>query len=175
MNLKTLFASTIALALFGVAIAPPKAIAADTCNYNLGPASTGQTTRINLCSIQRQPQSRVDFVYSLGSETIPAQANCRNNTWLTYPEKATHSPQSQATIDMLKIACTAPSSNDGIGIGVVFDPPSKIRDKPNGTVICTIRDLTAIELAGGVTGGGEWYRTRACGGGVIHKSQIRFN
>lgn len=110
-----------------------------------------------------------------GAEEGNSGANCRQNTWLTYPEKATHSPQSQSTTDMLKIVCTAPSFNDGISVGVVFDPPSKIREKPNGKVVCTIRDLTAIELAGGITGGGEWYRTKACGGGVIHKSQIRFN
>jgi hypothetical protein len=173
MNTKTLLISPIAL-LF-LSLASPQAIAQSTCNYNLGPSSTGQTTQIDLCSIQRQPNDRVNFAYLLGDETIVAQANCRQNTWLTYPEKATHRPQSQATIDLLKIVCTAPSFNDGISIGIVFDPPSKIRDKPNGTVICTIRDLTAIELAGGVTGGGEWYCTRACGGGVIHKSQIRFN
>jgi hypothetical protein len=75
----------------------------------------------------------------------------------------------------MKIVCSAPSFNEGIGIGVIFDPPSKIRKRPNGEVVCTIRDITAIELAGGVIDGGEWYRTRACGGGVIHKSQIRFN
>jgi hypothetical protein len=173
MNIQSLFASPIALLLFP--LATPKAIAQSTCNYNLGPSSTGQTTQIDLCSIQRQPNDRVNFAYRLGDEPIAAQANCRNTTWLTYPEKATHSPQSQATIDLLKIVCTAPNFNDGIAIGIVFDPPSKIRDKPNGNVICTIRDLTAIEISGGMTGGGEWHRTRACGGGVIHKSQIRFN
>jgi hypothetical protein len=89
--------------------------------------------------------------------------------------KAAHREVIGGAIDLLKIVCTAPSFNDGIPIGIVFDPPSKIRDKPNGNIICTIRDITAIELVGGVTGGGEWYRTRACGGGVIHKSQIRFN
>jgi hypothetical protein len=74
---------------------------------------------------------------------------------------------------MLKIACTAPSFNEGISIGAVFDPPSKVRDKPNGNIVCTIRHIAATEIFGGVTGGGEWYRTLACG--VIHKSQIRPN
>jgi hypothetical protein len=145
------------------------------CDYSLGTASTGQSTRLDLCSIQPQPGARTNFTYSLGAERIAAQANCRTNTWLTYPERQSHSPQSAATRTMMKIVCTAPSFNDGISIAVVFDPPSKIRKTPNGTVVCTLRDVTAIALAGGVTGNGEWYRTFACGGGVIHKSQVRFN
>jgi hypothetical protein len=39
-------------------------------------------------------------------------------------------------------------------------------------MVCTIRELMAIELAGGVTDDG-WIRTRTCGGGVIHQNQIR--
>jgi hypothetical protein len=173
--MKNIISFTSAFALLLLPLATPKAIAQSTCNYNLGKTITNQTTHINLCTIQHQPNDRVNFTYSIDNEPIKAQANCRNSTWLTYPEKATHSPQSQATTDMLKIACTAPNFNDGIAIAIIFDPPSKIRGKPNGNIICTIRDITAIELSGGVTGGGEWYRTTACGGGVIHKSQIRFN
>jgi hypothetical protein len=122
---------TISIALLlPILLTPPKAIAQSTCNYNLGKTITNQTTHINLCTIQHQPNDRVNFTYSIDNEPIKAQANCRNSTWLTYPEKATHSPQSQATTDMLKIVCTAPSFNDGIAIGFIFDPPSKIRDKP---------------------------------------------
>jgi hypothetical protein len=171
MHTEILIASIVALLL----LLPPKTIAQSTCNYNLGKTITNQTTHINLCTIQHQPKDRVNFTYSIDNEPIQAQANCRNSTWLTYPEKATHSPQSQATTDMLKIACTAPNFNEGIAIGVIFDPPSKIRGKPNGNIICTIRDITAIDLSGGVFGGGEWYHTSVCGGGFIHKSQIRFN
>ncbi|MEH1783439.1 MAG: hypothetical protein V7L26_30995 [Nostoc sp.] len=74
----------------------------------------------------------------------------------------------------LQIICTAPSFNPGIAIGVVFDPPSYIRKSPNGKIICAVKELRAIELNGGITPDG-WLFTPICGGGVIHKSQIRFN
>jgi hypothetical protein len=75
MKNKKPLASMIAFLL--LPLATPKAIAAETCNYNLGPSSTGQTIQMNLCSIQRQPTDRVDFSYLLGDKTIAAQANCR--------------------------------------------------------------------------------------------------
>lgn len=155
-------------------IPKPTQASADNCYYNLGTASSGQTVKLDLCTIQRQRDRKVSFNYRLGNETINAQSNCRNNTWTTFPEREIHSPQSSATTDLMKLVCTAPTSNDGIGIGVVFDPPSNIRRFPNGPIVCTIRELTAIELAGGITESG-WVRTRACGGGVIYKDQLRFN
>ncbi len=142
------------------------------CHYTLGTASGGQSVKLDRCTIERQRDRRVNFTYMLGDESINAQANCRTNTWTTFPDRTTHSPQSRATSDLLKLVCSAPSSNPGTGIGIVFDPPSHIRKSPNGAIVCTIRELTAIELAGGVTNDG-WVRTRACGGGVIHQSQIR--
>lgn len=74
----------------------------------------------------------------------------------------------------MKLVCTAPSSSEGTGIGVVFDRPSNIRRSHNGSIVCTIRELTAIELSGGMTDSG-WVYTRDCGGGVIHKDQLRYN
>lgn len=178
--MKKLFSSfsalgTIATMTSAIAFFPSSPATASNCNYDLGTTSGGQSISVELCSIQRQPGARTNFTYTLGGERIKAQANCSNNTWLTYPERESRSPQSKATSNMMKIVCTAPSFNDGIAIGVVFDPPSKVRKTPNGQIVCTIPDVMAIALAGGVTGGGEWYRTSACGGGVIHKSQVRFN
>lgn len=174
MKAKTLFASPIALTLIRSAIAFPQSAkaSADHCYYLLGTASSGQSVKLDLCTIQRKPNRRVDFTYLLGTEAIDAQANCNINTWITFPERATNRPQSRATADLLKLVCTAPSSNPGIGIGVVFNPPSHIRKSPNGPIICTLKDLTAIALAGGVTNEG-WVRTMACGGGIIHQSQLR--
>jgi len=43
----------------------------------------------------------------------------------------------------------------------------------DGTPVCTMQEVTAIEILE-VTDGG-WLRTTACGGGVIHRSQVRFN
>lgn len=54
----------------------------------------------------------------------------------------------------------------------VFDPPSNVRTKPNGPVLCSInrkKHIAVNESSGG------WYKTQACHGktGFIHKSQIR--
>lgn len=147
---------------------------AGNCDYSTGKAVGGQNISVNLCSISRVSSRNVSFDYNLGDERIQAQANCQSRTWITFPEQAVNRPQSQATRDMLQIVCTAPSFNEGIAIGVVFDPPSNVRSSPNGSIICTIQELTAIELSGGVVGDG-WLRTNFCGrSGVIHQSQILY-
>ena len=147
---------------------------AGNCDYSTGTAVGGQNISVNLCSISRVSSQNVSFDYNLGDERIQAKANCQSRTWITFPEQTVNRPQSQATRDMIQIVCTAPSFNEGIGIGVVFDPPSNVRSSPNGTIICTIRELTAIELRGGVVGDG-WLRTNFCGrSGVIHQSQVLF-
>jgi len=147
---------------------------AGNCDYSTGKAVGGQNVSIDLCSISKVSSQKVNFDYNLGDERIQAQANCQSRTWITFPERAVNKPQSQATKDMLQIVCTAPSFNEGIGIGVVFDPPSNVRSSPNGSIICTIRELTAIETSGGVVGDG-WLRTSFCGrSGVIHRSQVLY-
>ena len=169
------FTTSIALTLLTLRpIALPQSAQASAahCYYDLGTASSGASVKLDRCTIQRQRDRRVNFTYVLGEESIDAQANCRTNTWTTFPERTTHYPQSRATSDLLKLVCSAPSSSPGTGLGIVFDPPSHIRKSPNGPIVCTIRELTAIELAGGITESG-WVRTRACGGGVIHRSQVR--
>jgi hypothetical protein len=173
--MKFYFLSILLLCPTPLILISPSTATASICDYSLGNASSRQFISVNLCSIQHKPSLRTNFTYNLGRERIEAQANCRNHTWLTYPERESHRPQSVATLNMMKIVCTAPSFNEGIGIGVVFDPPSKVRKIPNGQIVCTIHDVTAIALVGGVTGGGEWIRTSACGGGVIHQSQVRSN
>ncbi|MCW5312964.1 hypothetical protein GTQ43_03590 [Nostoc sp. KVJ3] len=147
---------------------------ANVCNYYAGKAVNGESIYIDMCSISRESDRTVNFSYYLAQQRIESQANCQSRTWTSLSDRTSHSPQSQATKNMLQIVCTAPSSNPGIVIGVVFDPPSYIRKSPNGKVICAIKELRAIELNGGITPDG-WLFTPTCGGGVIHKSQIRFN
>ncbi len=149
--------------------------AGDGCGYKLGKSSVGELIELNLCSIRLIPKSfNVDFTYSLKGSPIAANANCRSRSWITLPERVTHKPQSQATRDMLQILCTTPIDGGGDSqIVVVFNPPTNIRNRPNGKVICTITELTAIST--GTGSAGEWYRTGACGGGYVHRSQLRFN
>jgi hypothetical protein len=168
-----LYLNTIIL---GYSVANPNILSAQTnnCNYYTGKAVGGQNISVDLCSISKVSYRSVNFDYYLGNERIQSQANCQSRTWITFPEQVVNRPQSQATQDMLQIVCTAPSFNEGIGIGVVFDPPSNVRISPNGSIICTIRELTAIETSGGVVGDG-WLRTNVCGrSGVIHQSQVLF-
>ncbi|MCV3212987.1 hypothetical protein OGM63_05500 [Plectonema radiosum NIES-515] len=54
---------------------------------------------------------------------------------------------------------------------VVIDPPSNVRVKPNGGIICAIRSQASIAVSDYRNG---WYKTDACGrSGFIHQSQIR--
>jgi len=146
-----------------------------TCNYYTGKSINGQNISLDLCSISRTSQQTVNFIYYFDNERVQSQANCQSRTWATFPENALQRPQSGATRDMLQLICTAPSFNPGIAIGVVFDPPSNVRNSSTGIILCTIRELTAIQVSGGVVGDG-WLRTSVCGSsGVIHQSQVRFN
>lgn len=61
-------------------------------------------------------------------------------------------------------------SGDFVSVSV-FAPPSNIRTSPNGGVKCTITRRQAIRVY--VEPENGWYSTTACGGGWIHKSQVR--
>ena len=58
-------------------------------------------------------------------------------------------------------------------VAIVFNPPSNVREEPNGRVICSVRNKTAIDILGKI---GAWYRTDVCNGliGYIHKSQLNY-
>lgn len=177
MNLAKLFAAASflisAIIPLGFQSTAKAGTKAEWCSYYTGTASSGQPVNIDRCSISRASHRSINFAYTLGSDRIYAQANCEARSWITFPARARHFPQSRATQDMLQIVCTAPNYGEGMWIGIVFDPPSNVRTRPDGAVKCTIQGVRAIELSGGVTGGGNWYRTSACGGGVIHRSQVR--
>lgn len=149
---------------------------AQNCNYFLGKAVGGQNISVNLCSIERINTRSVNFTYALGNERIQSQANCAAWSWTTFPERAVNYPQSQATEDLMKVVCTAPSFNPGTSIAVVFNPPSNVRIRPNGEILCNVREFQAIQLQVEMTSEREWYPTNVCGRpGFIHKSQVRFN
>lgn len=60
----------------------------------------------------------------------------------------------------------------------VVDPPTNIRSKPNGTVICVVDKKIKISILGELEaddGSGLWYVTDTCGRqGVVHSSQLAF-
>lgn len=54
---------------------------------------------------------------------------------------------------------------------MVIDPPTNIRDRPNGYVLCKVYDRQPIRVFGRQ---GDWYVTDYCGStGVVHASQVR--
>lgn len=59
----------------------------------------------------------------------------------------------------------------------VFDPPSNVRNRPNGDIVCTITTRRKINVYRYYDNSYQWISTDACGSGsygVIHVSQIRF-
>lgn len=59
----------------------------------------------------------------------------------------------------------------------VFAPPSNVRSRPNGNIVCTITTRRQINVYRFYDNSQQWLSTDACGDnryGVIHISQIRF-
>ncbi len=60
----------------------------------------------------------------------------------------------------------------------VFDPPSNIRDKPNGKILCAVpkKEIITIYIIPVEDGNDSWYWTEYCGKGqwgMIHDSQVK--
>lgn len=159
---------TIGLMTLATLMSGAPAANSQDSTYYAGRAVDGRRVYVDLSSISATADRRVSFIYYLDNERVEAQANCRSGYWVTYPERETHRPQSQATENMLNKVCSYTAAN----VATVFDPPSNVRVAPNGNVLCTIRERMDIQTYGS---NGEWYYTDACGRmGVIHSSQIRF-
>lgn len=75
-------------------------------------------------------------------------------------------------IDVITIPQTEPRGISQNGVAIVFDPPSNVRDSPNGEILCSVQTQQTINIYGS---SGDWYRTDVCGTtGFIHNSQLRF-
>jgi len=138
----------------------------------MGRASTGESISVN-----DRIDSSGNFTYQIGSNIIRARADCSRNRWFA-EGYGWYLPQSSATQQMLNYVCNsilvsqAVPSVSPAGVAIVFDPPSNVRTRPNGQIICSVREQATINIYGSENG---WYRTDVCGTlGFIHKSQIRF-
>lgn len=151
----------------------PKIADAQNRNYYAGQASNGQSITIDLDSVKKVSDRSANFVYYLGNEKISAQANCETGNWTTFPEKKVNRPQSKATQTMVNAVCRNAITTTQ---AVLIDPPSNVRESPNGRVLCSLNDRATIKTYGSYNAQGVWYYTNACNGrmGVIHSSQIRF-
>ena len=147
----------------------------------LGQASTGAPIRLLMGSINQRDAEYREFTYQLGNDSVQAMANCKDQSWTSYPERQVNRPQSPATERMLALVCgtapgvAAPSPTADAsfpGVAIVFDPPSNVRRQPGGGFLCTIDARRSIRVG---PAQGDWYPTSACGArGFIHKSQVRF-
>jgi hypothetical protein len=72
----------------------------------MGNSSTGASVVLDANTIKRVSDRSLDFVYYLEGEAVYSQAHCRDNTWITFPEKETHRPQSEATSRLLNTVCS---------------------------------------------------------------------
>ena len=65
------------------------------------------------------------------------------------------------------------TSSFSSGVATIYDPPSNIRVRPNGRILCSVPTKGALISIQGQEG--KWYRTDHCGSpGFIHRSQVRF-
>lgn len=77
-----------------------------------------------------------------------------------------------------KLKDASPPSADVSTIVSTVNPPSNVRDSPNGKILCTVKTQgTMVRLYGSTDitdNNGEWFYTKHCGGkmGVIHSSQF---
>ncbi len=70
---------------------------------SMGLASTDEMLAVDSESISVD-SGMVAFKYRIGSETVPAEADCDNNEW--YTEKyGSYSPESEATQRMMNYVC----------------------------------------------------------------------
>lgn len=149
----------------------PKPVLAQGCNEYMGTASTGAAIQLDTCSINPVSYRSVNFTYYLGQMKINAQAHCDNGTWTTFHDQVIHSPQSQATAQMIDSVCGYGGQNN-LETAFVPKPPSNVRLTPNGTILCTLTSRMTINIYGNQ---GEWFYTDACGSmGLIHSSQLQF-
>jgi hypothetical protein len=146
-------------------------------NFFAGTASNGQAVNVDLGSIRQVSASSLDFTYYLGNSRVYAQANCQGGFWVSFPERQRNRPQSGATQRMLTKVCSylggiSPPARSSAGAALVFDPPSNIRSSPNGSILCSVRSRTYIDVYGR---SGQWYSTDFCGSpGFIHQTQLKF-
>lgn len=92
--------------------------------------------------------------------------------WLTFVAKKPPINVSNVSVQVEQKEAERKIKTSNNAVALVFDPPSNVREYPNGPIICSVQEKGAIEI--GVHNDG-WYETNVCGKlGVIHKSQLSF-
>jgi hypothetical protein len=102
--------------------------------------------------------------------------------WQTLPQGASGRPDSPAMRQLFQAICSRlpalPENGNsrGRGEGWLFDPPTRVRQKANGAVLCLLRQPRELLIMGEA---GDWLQTEACTSddgrpGVIHRRQLRF-
>jgi hypothetical protein len=143
----------------------------------LGTAAGGKTVTLDTNSIPRFPRGLsvgTNATYYLGNERLVAEINCSQKYWRIDGESGQYRPQSQATQNLLSLACSIRRIDDqaeDTGYLLVYDPPSNVRSAPGGGIKCVIDTMQVIKVYPELIQGG--FNTDACGGGWISQSQVR--
>ncbi len=75
-------------------------------------------------------------------------------------------------VSQIPLKSNPTSATSRTGVAIVFDPPSNVRESPDGAILCSVRQKTTINIYGSTS---SWYYTDVCGNmGVIDFSQITF-
>lgn len=165
---QSLLAISAALAVLGTG---NEAIA-DIGDYYAGTAAGGQQVILDLDSMHDTGNYSANFIYYLGNERILSEAICAGGgAWITLDDGVMHHPQSRATRNMMRAVCDFANFVASGEIALVYAPPSNVRAEPNGTVVCTVSQMSYININGSI---GDWHMTDFCQEtGFIHHSQIR--
>ena len=146
----------------------------------LGNASNNKSITLDTNSIFFNDKNFAQVVYYLGEEKLSATINCDENTWIVKGYEQAYPPESQATKNLIKLACDikkVKNRSEGIGYFIVYDPPANLRSTPNGSIICVIDTMQLIKPYGDPQN--DWYSTEAfCPDGkqkkgLIHDSQLK--
>ncbi len=109
-----------------------------------------------------------------------AELNCRLGYWQTLPGGPRNRPDTSAMRQLIETICSRldglpdTGGSRGRGQALLFDPPSLVRQRPNGEMVCLLPQPQEITVLGVK---GLWLHTDACGAGrqgVIHRSLVRF-
>lgn len=154
--------------------ATPKAPAAPAGMLVLGTASTGQTVSLDTNSIAYTDGAYANATYYLGEEKVLASINCGQSYWTVKGDSNQYTPKSQATQNLVTLACQIRLSNnkiEGMDYAIVYDPPSNVRSSPNGSIKCVLEKMELISVS--VKPKDTWLQTKACGGGWISETQVK--
>jgi hypothetical protein len=108
----------------------------------------------------------------VSGDTLLEVGECKYGFNVLLYRRANSTTTSRQPASANQIPASAQPLDRPAGVALVFDPPSNVRQYPNGPILCAIRSQQMINVGERQAG---WYTTDACGSpGVISQNQVRF-